>query len=256
MTVGAWKAWLESASTVHAVTAASVPMPSGTPLFITQDSRALEAAKPGARAFVALPGNWHDGHAFLEEAHANGARYFLVSASVQPPDLPESDVVRCADPIAAWQSLTRQWRDACGTSIIAITGSNGKTTVKEWLLQLIAPRTLAFGSPRSYNSQVGVPLALSEMTPHHAWGVVEAGISHPGEMARLADCIGPNVGVLTHLGEAHLENFADADALRDEKLTLFNGCDWVAMPGYLDAAAQELRAQGITVHTWGESEHD
>ena len=91
MTVGAWKAWLESASTVHAVTAASAPMPSGTPLFITQDSRALEAAKPGARAFVALPGNWHDGHAFLEEAHANGARYFLVSDSVQPPDLPESD---------------------------------------------------------------------------------------------------------------------------------------------------------------------
>jgi len=256
MTVGAWKAWLESASTVHAVTAASVPMPSGTPLFITQDSRALEAAKPGARAFVALPGNWHDGHAFLEEAHANGARYFLVSDSVQPPDLPESDVVRCADPIAAWQSLTRQWRDACGTSIIAITGSNGKTTVKEWLLQLIAPRTVAFGSPRSYNSQVGVPLAIAELTPHHEWGVVEAGISHPGEMPRLANCIGPNVGVLTHLGEAHLENFASSDALRDEKLALFNGCDWVAMPGYLDAAAQQLRSQGITVHSWGESEHD
>ena len=256
MTVGAWKAWLEHASTVHAVTAASAAVSDHTPLFITQDSRALEAAKPGARAFVALPGNWHDGHAFLEEAHAKGARYFLVSDSAHLPDLPESDIVRSADPVAAWQSLTRQWRDTCGTSIIAITGSNGKTTVKEWLLQLIAPRTVAFGSPRSYNSQVGVPLALAEMTPHHAWGVVEAGISHPGEMARLADCIGPNVGVLTHLGEAHLENFASSDALRDEKLALFNGCDWVAMPGTLHAAAQALRAQGITVHTWGESDHD
>ena len=256
MTVGAWKAWLEHASTLHAVTTASAAVSDDTPLFITQDSRALEAAKPGARAFVALPGNWHDGHAFLEEAHAKGARYFLVSDSAHLPDLPESDIVRSADPVAAWQSLTRQWRDTCGTSIIAITGSNGKTTVKEWLLQLIAPRTVAFGSPRSYNSQVGVPLALAEMTPHHAWGVVEAGISHPGEMARLAGCIGPNVGVLTHLGEAHLENFASSDALRDEKLALFNGCDWVAMPGSLHAAAQALRAQGITVHTWGESEHD
>ena len=256
MTVGAWKAWLEHASSVHAVTAASAAVSGDTPLFITQDSRALEAAKPGARAFVALPGNWHDGHAFLEEAHANGARYFLVSNAAHVPPLPESDVVRCADPIAAWQSLTRKWRDTCGTSIIAITGSNGKTTVKEWLLQLIAPRTVAFGSPRSYNSQVGVPLALAEMTPHHAWGVVEAGISHPGEMTRLADCIGPNIGVLTHLGEAHLENFADADALRDEKLALFNGCDWVAMPGYLHAAAKQLRSLGITVYTWGESEYD
>jgi len=256
MTVGAWKAWLERASSVHTVTAASADVADDTPLFITQDSRALEAAKPGACAFVALPGNWHDGHAFLEEAHANGARYFLVSDTSSLPALPESDIVQCADPVSAWQSLTRQWRDTCGTSIIAITGSNGKTTVKEWLLQLIAPRTVAFGSPRSYNSQVGVPLALAEMTPHHAWGVVEAGISHPGEMARLADCIGPNVGVLTHLGAAHLENFADADALRDEKLALFNGCDWVAMPGYLHDAAQQLRAQGITVHTWGESAHD
>ena len=143
MTVGAWKAWLEHASTEHAVTTASAAVSDDTPLFITQDSRALEAAKPGARAFVALPGNWHDGHAFLQEAHANGARYFLVSDSAHLPDLPESDIVRSADPIAAWQTLTRQWRDTCGTSIIAITGSNGKTTVKEWLLQLIAPRTVA-----------------------------------------------------------------------------------------------------------------
>lgn len=256
MTVGAWKAWLDQASSTHSIAEASVPAPANTALFITQDSRTLEAAKPGALAFVAIPGNWHDGHAFLEEAHNKGARYFLVGNNTTLPALPQSDVVRCADPIAAWQDLARRWRHTCGTSIIAITGSNGKTTVKEWLLQLIAPRTVAFGSPRSYNSQVGVPLALSELTPHHSWGVVEAGISRPGEMARLANCIGPNIGILTHLGEAHLENFDGTDALRNEKLALFEGCEWVAMPGYLASAAQQLLAKGTTVHTWGESERD
>ncbi len=256
MTVGAWKAWLEKARTTHAVSEASLPVDADTPLFVTQDSRALEGARPGARAFVALPGNWHDGHSFLTEAHASGARFFLVRENVPIPELMESDIIRCHDPIATWQDLTRQWRETCNTAIIAITGSNGKTTVKEWLLQLIAPHTVAFGSPRSYNSQVGVPLALTELTPSHAWGIVEAGISRPGEMAKLASCIVPNVGVLTHLGEAHLENFASNEALRDEKLKLFKGCEWVAMPGYLNDAILCLRSLGKKVHTWGVSEHD
>lgn len=251
MTVGAWKSWLQL-SGLRCIEA-SAPLPSDTSLFLSQDSRELETAQPGACGFVALPGNWHDGHAFLEEAHKAGARYFIVNASATLPSLPDSDIVQCEDPVAAWQHLTRCWRNACGTSLIAITGSNGKTTVKEWLLQLIAPRTVAFGSPRSYNSQVGVPLALGELHPEHKWGIVEAGISRPGEMERLANCIAPQIGVLTHLGEAHLENFSDAAALRAEKLHLFEGCKWVAMPGYLNEAADELRRQGIAVYTWGHS---
>ena len=250
MTVGAWKAWLKQGQ--FACDEASAALPEDTPLFLSQDSRELETANPGACGFVALRGNWHDGHAFLQEAHNAGARYFIVHANAAVPNLPASDIVRCEDPVAAWQELTRTWRDACRASLIAITGSNGKTTVKEWLLQLIAPRTVAFGSPRSYNSQVGVPLALGELQPEHQWGIVEAGISQPGEMERLATCIAPNVGVLTHLGEAHLENFTDSVHLTKEKLRLFNGCDWVAMPGYLTAAAEELKQKGIAVHTWGE----
>jgi alanine racemase len=250
MTVGAWKAWVKQGH--FSCDEASASLPEDTPLFLSQDSRELETAKPGACGFVALHGNWHDGHAFLEEAHAAGARYFIVHANATLPALPASDVVRCKDPVSAWQQLTRAWRDACGTSIIAITGSNGKTTVKEWLLQLIAPRTVAFGSPRSYNSQVGVPLALGELQPEHQWGIVEAGISQPGEMERLAACIAPNVGVLTHLGEAHLEHFDGAAHLRAEKLRLFDACDWVAMPGYLTDAEAALKRNGIEVRTWGE----
>lgn len=255
MTVGAWKKWLHGSGL--RCTESSKPLPPDTSLFLSQDSRELETAQPGACGFVALSGNWHNGHAFLEEAHKAGARYFIVHASASLPVLQDSDIVQCENPVAAWQQLTRFWRDACGTSIIAITGSNGKTTVKEWLLQLIAPRTVAFGSPRSYNSQVGVPLALGELHLDHQWGIVEAGISQPGEMHWLEKCIAPNVGVLTHLGEAHLENFADSAALRAEKLRLFQGCSWVAMPGYLNEAADELRRQGIAVHTWGQgAEHD
>lgn len=250
MTVGAWKDWLKQG--LYPCDEASAVLPEDTPLFLSQDSRELETAKPGACGFVALHGNWHDGHAFLEEAHGAGARYFIVHSHAAVPDLPQSDIVRCANPVAAWQQLTRTWRDACGTSLIAITGSNGKTTVKEWLLQLIAPRTVAFGSPRSYNSQIGVPLALGELQHEHQWGIVEAGISEPGEMERLATCIAPNVGVLTHLGEAHLENFTDAAHLRMEKLRLFDGCDWVAMPAYLRDAAAELKNSGRSVRTWGE----
>ena len=178
MTVGAWKAWLEHASTEHAVTTASAAVSDDTPLFITQDSRALEAAKPGARAFVALPGNWHDGHAFLQEAHANGARYFLCdSCTTRPAGI---RCRRCAGPVSrlaiAHPAVARRMRNVHHRH----HGEQRQNHVKEWLpLMLRAPSRLAVRAATTAKSAFP---SLAELTPHHEWGVVEAGIN--GEMPR------------------------------------------------------------------------
>jgi Alr-MurF fusion protein len=176
----------------------------------------------GQALFVALRGTQRDGHAFISDAYEKGVRNFLVvdAAAVPAP----ANVVQAADPLAALQAIAAWYRSQLPYPLIAITGSNGKTIVKEWLASVLEPAFRLGKSPSSYNSQLGVPLALLELPAQADYGVIEAGISLPGEMQRLHAMVRPEIGIMTHFGDAHAEGFAsDAERLL-EKLRLFQGC--------------------------------
>jgi alanine racemase len=173
--------------------------------------------------FFALRGPNHDGHHHLAALYAKGVRLFIVShapASLGPFE--GAGFILVADTLAALQALAAQHRAAFERPVWAITGSNGKTIVKEWLAQLLAPDEDICRSPKSYNSQVGVPLSVWELAPgRHTLGVFEAGISERGEMARLAHIIRPTHGIFTTLGTAHDAGFVSEAEKLAEKLQLF-----------------------------------
>jgi alanine racemase len=178
--------------------------------------------------FFALRGPRHDGHQHLAALYAKGVRLFVVSHPPASLALFEgAGFVQVRDTLAALQALAAQHRAAFTGPVWAVTGSNGKTIVKEWLAQLLAPDEAVCRSPKSYNSQVGVPLSVWELAPaRHTLGVFEAGISERGEMARLASIIRPTHGIFTTLGTAHDAGFSSEEEKLGEKLQLF------AQPGF------------------------
>lgn len=191
---------------------------------ISTDSRTLSNA--GNTLFVAIAGPRHDGHRFVENLYAQGVRCFLVQRSYQPnAPMPEATLLRCESPLRALQQLAAFHRRRFGYPIVGITGSNGKTIVKEWLSQLLADTHRIIRSPRSYNSQVGVPLAVLGLEADYDLGIFEAGISQPNEMAHLGHIIRPDVGIITNIGQPHQENFASMAQKADEKLRLFESCN-------------------------------
>jgi alanine racemase len=191
------------------------------------DSRRVGGLPAGA-VFFALRGPSHDGHRYLPDLYAQGVRLFIVEEGVALPSglaaYPEAGLIAVASPLAALQALAAAHRAEFTGPVIGITGSNGKTIVKEWLAQLLSPDEDICRSPRSYNSQVGVPLSVWELNPgRHTLGIFEAGISEVGEMARLAAIIQPTEGIFTTLGTAHDAGFASAEVKLLEKLQLFAG---------------------------------
>ncbi|MGI4874998.1 MAG: bifunctional UDP-N-acetylmuramoyl-tripeptide:D-alanyl-D-alanine ligase/alanine racemase [Janthinobacterium lividum] len=208
--------------------------------------------------FFALRGPSHDGHHHLRALYEKGVRLFVVS---HPPlslgPFVGAGFLQVPDTLAALQALAARHRAAFGGPVWGITGSNGKTIVKEWLAQLLAPDESICRSPRSYNSQVGVPLSVWELQPgRHTLGIFEAGISEVGEMQKLAAVIQPTHGIFTTLGTAHDAGFtSEAHKLR-EKLQLFGG------PGFRQlvyCADQPLvhaavQAQGLPALAW--TRHD
>lgn len=182
------------------------------------DTRAPVA--PEDALFIALRGPHHDGHAHIAAAAAKGIRNVLVEvgAAFDSKDL---NVVTVPDTRAALQRLAAWHRSHFHYPVIGITGSNGKTVVKEWLFQVLRDAHVV-RSPGSWNSQVGVPLSVWGMSAAHDLAVFEAGISEPGEMARLAPIIAPTIGVFTNIGPAHGEHFPCGDAQKArEKALLF-----------------------------------
>jgi len=249
MIVGAWRNWLQQQKgAIHSMDASS---DENTSLQVAFDSRLLIHPLVSPTLFVAIKGARHDGHDYLTAAHESGVRYFLVSNQVTLPHLPNADVVAVPDVLLAWRQLAGKWRRDWNRPVIGITGSNGKTTVKEWLFQLLRHSFHVHSSPQSDNSQIGVPMSLWDLQSSHELAIVEAAISQAGEMQRHADCIQPDFGVLTHLGSSHLEAFNGTDHSLEEKLKLFDSCAWIAMPGSLSSAAEKLRGQGKKVLTWG-----
>ena len=129
------------------------------------------------------------------------------------------------DTLRALQKLATHHRKQFNIPVIGITGSNGKTIVKEFLYQLLHNEFNIVRSPRSYNSQLGVPLSVWQMSEKNTLGIFEAGISQPDEMERLQPIIAPTIGIITNIGEAHQENFLSSNQKCMEKLTLFNDCE-------------------------------
>ncbi len=192
--------------------------------------------------FVALRGPRHDGHDHLAEAFARGARIFLAQRRVPLPGPATWLLVPQDEPVLdAFQRLAAARRAAFAGPVLGITGSGGKTIVKEWLAALLGPERRVHRNPRSYNSQVGVPLSVWGLEAHHELGLFEAGISLPGEMARLRRVLQPTAGLFTGLGAAHDEGFPDRAAKLAEKLDLFEGCGTLLYRADDPAVAPALR---------------
>lgn len=190
------------------------------------DSRKL--VFPETTLFFALSTQRKDAHQFIAELYQAGVRNFVVTDDASFSELREANFLVVADVLAALQALAKTHRAAFpDLPVIGITGSNGKTMVKEWLNLLLQKDFQIVRSPRSYNSQIGVPLSVWQITDQDRLGIFEAGISTIHEMPQLAAMIQPTIGVFTNLGEAHAEGFANRLEKLQEKLQLFQGLSTV-----------------------------
>ena len=194
----------------------------GNVRWLLTDSRSL--CFPEETLFFALKTQRNDGHRYIDDLYRRGVRMFVVEQVPEHQDIryPDADFLRVPQTLAALQRLAERHRDEFDIPIIGITGSNGKTMVKEWLYQLLLPSQKIVRSPRSYNSQIGVPLSVWLLNEQTEVGIFEAGISQPGEMYALRDIIQPTIGVLTSLGAAHQENFRSMEEKCMEKLELMH----------------------------------
>ena len=202
---------------------------SGIPVEITEysiDSRSV--VTPEHTLFFALTGNNHNGHDYIRTLYTDGVRAFVISEFREEfNQLTDANFIVVENVLTALQQLAAHHRQHTQAEVIGITGSNGKTVVKEWLYQLLANDHAVYRSPRSYNSQVGVPLSLLGIDPKTEIAIIEAGISQKGEMQHLQQMIQPTIGIFTHLGDAHGENFASREEKLAEKAQLFTSCQWV-----------------------------
>ncbi len=227
------------------------------------DSRKL--GNPSETIFVALRSNRNDGHKYIAELYEKGVRNFLVSdlpAHLTPEHSPFGagagggvGIILVPDTLVALQAISAHHRSQFNGPVIGITGSNGKTIVKEWLFQLMSKDKNIIRSPKSYNSQIGVPLSVLKIEPYHELAIIEAGISEPGEMSRLEAIIHPTIGIFTNIGQAHNENFSGEEQKIREKLILFRTSDVLIyckdhrnLSGTLTGSNE---FQGIRTFTWG-----
>lgn len=221
---------------------------------ISIDSRSVN--NPGATMFFALKGKNHDGHDYVESLYERGVREFVVAEKREAfGRLTEAKFYVVDDVLKALQTYARTHREKMKAEVIGITGSNGKTVVKEWIYQMLADDFAIYRSPRSYNSQVGVPLALAGIETDTQLAVIEAGISRKGEMVRLESMIRPDICIFTHLGDAHGENFASLQEKLAEKAILFRYCHTLigresAALKYI-ASVADARARHLL---WGEGD--
>ena len=180
-----------------------------------------KVAEPEKALFIALKTNRRNGHSFIQQGYEKGIRNFLISEDVDVQQYPASSFIKVNDTLHALQQIAAGYRKQFDIPVIGITGSNGKTIVKEWLYQLLEESYNTVRSPKSYNSQIGVPLSVWLLEPEQQLAIFEAGISQPDEMQRLEKIIQPTIGVFTNIGEAHSEGFLNNRQKINEKLGLF-----------------------------------
>lgn len=216
------------------------------------DSRRV--ANTDSSVFIAVKGDRHDGHDFLSEVYQKGIRTFIVDQSINLTLLKDAWVIKVPDTLIALQLMAHNHRKRFDFPVIGITGSNGKTIVKEWLYQLLKEEYNIVKSPKSYNSQVGVPLSIWQTEEKNNFGIFEAGISQPGEMGKLEFMIQPTLGVLTNLGGAHDENFKNWDEKAKEKLRLFeNAQSLIYCRDFLpvhDSLTKKAKYRTLNTFTW------
>lgn len=204
-----------------------------TPVAVSRlltDSRSLTDA--ATSAFFAIRTRNNDGHRFARDLYNKGVRVFVVDS--MPPDMADATdahILRVPDTVRALQALGRHHRSLFSLPVIGITGSRGKTTVKEWLYQMLNADFNIVRSPRSYNSQIGVPLSVWQLDADTTLGIFEAGISTTDEMAALQSIIRPNIGIITNIGPEHSAGFSSLREKADEKLMLVRDCDVVIYNG-------------------------
>jgi Alr-MurF fusion protein len=213
---------------------------------------------PGESVFIALRGERHDGHNYIDDLYRQHVKNFIVSR------LPENfnrfsgaSFILTDNTLLALQQIAAMHRSAFSLPVIAITGSNGKTIVKEWLFQVLHKDKVIVRSPKSYNSQVGVPLSVWQINLHHELAVFEAGISRPGEMQFLEKVIKPGIGIITNIGQAHQKFFREMGHKLDEKLSLFKNAGTLVYCRDHDLIDEHVRNRsdfaGIRMFTWSAS---
>lgn len=186
---------------------------------ILVDSRKIN--HPQSSIFIPICTSKRNAHQFIYDVYNNGVRCFLVSEQVDIEKLQDAWIISVPDTLVAFQALVSWHRKQFSYPVIGITGSNGKTIVKEWLFQLLAANYNIVRSPKSYNSQIGVPLSVWQMQSYHNLAIFEAGISQPNEMDKLQKIIKPDWGIFTNIGETHNEGFLNTRHKINEKLKLF-----------------------------------
>lgn len=212
---------------------------------VSIDSRSLQ--NNSGTLFFALQGQNKDAHAFIAELIDKGVNNFVVTHIPKAVE-DKANFFVVDDTLKALQSFATYYRQLFNFPIIAITGSNGKTIVKEWLNYLLSPDYDIIRSPKSYNSQIGVPLSVIAINQKHSLGIFEAGISTVGEMEKLESIIRPTVGVLTNIGSAHDEGFATREEKITEKLKLFKNVNVVILQK--NEAVERLLSKDVTTFTW------
>ena len=201
--------------------------------------------------FFAISGERHDGHQYISDLYSAGIRQFVVEKPVSVSLYPEANFIQAVSSRSALQAIVTTHRSNFSIPVIGITGSNGKTIIKEWLFQLLSPDYKIVKNPGSYNSQIGVPLSVWQMQGHHQLGIFEAGISRSGEMENLAKVIQPSVGIFSNLGSAHDEGFTDLEEKTREKLKLFSHVEKLVYCSDHAVITSEVRKTKIPAISWG-----
>lgn len=219
---------------------------------LVTDSRGV--AYPEASLFFAIKGTRHDGHRFIADLFQLGVRCFVVKhLTDEMMQLSGASFIVVKDTLLALQQLAAENRRSFSGPVVAITGSNGKTVLKEWIYQSIHQDKQVIRSPKSYNSQVGVPLSLWQLDNRYHIAIIEAGISLPGEMEKLEKMIRPDIGIITNIGEPHQENFIDYHHKASEKLKLFAHCKkiiYCSDQKVISEVLGTLEYHGTELFTW------
>lgn len=225
----------------------------GTFTYLVIDSR--KVLFPRESLFFALRGIRNDGHLFISDLYEMGVRNFVVEEfPISLNEFPRANFLKVTNSFVALHSLVSWHRSRVDIPVIGITGSNGKTIVKEWLYQCLSDSKNVTRNPKSFNSQVGVPLSVWLLNAESEIGIFEAGISKSDEMAKLESIIQPTIGVFTNIGDAHQENFDSLGQKIIEKVKLFKNCRTIIFNGDNHLISNEINAnlsENQTLFTWG-----
>ena len=204
------------------------------------DSRLLKSSK--GTLFFAISGK-QNGHHYIEELYEKGVRFFIIEENLKNSTYPEASILKVENSVQALQAVARFHREELNLLSIGITGSNGKTTIKEWLSSMLSTEKAVIKTPKSYNSQIGVPLSVWNATKNHEVGVFEAGISQVGEMTKLQKVLQPQIGILTNIGPAHAAGFDHIEQKIAEKALLFSDAKVIVCCREHDAVYTHLSEQ-------------